>query len=115
MTEWKTDVEYRTRDGREARFIGSSPDGTPVFAMRVSGNSWSVGVRHRNGHVQTCGDCPGDILPPRRGVWLAADIATGRIDPQAGTAHTKPSEMDPWVNARGQFVWRFFIEAEPQP
>ena len=121
MTEWKTDVEYRTRDGREVRFVGEAPDGTLVFAVAAAGDAWAIGVRHADGRRHPGEDLPSDILPPRRGVWVAVDVETGEPNPGSGASSVEPAKKTRWrvAGLPGRpdvwLEWRFFIEAEPQP
>ncbi|SFI15257.1 hypothetical protein [Albimonas pacifica] len=111
MTEWNTETEYRTRDGRVARFVGLSPDGTPVFAVLIAGNAWEVGVRRRDGKFHVGVDCPGDILPPRRGVWVLWNQATDRAVEFTYACNDAPRLK----TENPQYEWRFFIGAEDQP
>lgn len=116
MTDWNTETKYRTRDGRIARFIGKSPDGIPVFAIKDCHN-WNVETRWSCGsNRSSSGSESDDILPPRRGVWVAVDVESGEPSTWKNPQFEKP---DGWLNgvtASGQRIeWRFFVEAEPQP
>ena len=108
-TPFKVGETYKTRDGSEARLVAELPDRRLVFAVLREG-VWMAWARERDGRAEARFENPGDILPPRRGVWVAVDVETG--EPLYRTiVFEEPPSSDHGCDYR----WRLFVEAEPQP
>tara|TARA_R100001230_G_C5683832_1_gene191934 strand:- start:1718 stop:2071 length:354 start_codon:yes stop_codon:yes gene_type:complete len=114
-TPFKVGETYKTRDGSEARLVAELPDRRLVFAVLREG-VWMAWTRERDGRAEARFENPGDILPPRRGVWVAVDVETGDPLPHYQTVSERPGPLVPWPTYGDRMgVWRFFVEAEPQP
>ena len=110
-TPFKVGETYKTRDGRDAVLIVCDFDlDDPLIFKVKTDEGWLVADRQKDGRFIPGRQDVKDILPPRRGVWVAVDVETGEPREYCDAFRDRPS-----TQLGDECEWRFFVEAEPQP
>lgn len=110
-TPFKVGETYKTRGGEDAVVLAIDFDlEFPLIVKVKSHGRWAMFYRRADGRISETSDFTCDILPPRRGVWVAVDVETGEPREYCDAFRDRPS-----TQLGDECEWRFFVEAEPQP